>query len=454
MKKIRILSLFLSLLMLMCAVAAPSAGALESVSYSLPEDTTISAQSALVVHLGTSAEKDTMLYSKNADASLAPAAMVRVMVGITAMTIIEEKNLDMDTATGTYTDACFQAIAGSGIATAGMVEGDVWTLRDLLTISMIQSAGDAVETLAFALAGTDTAFVQRMNELASSQVGCTGTVFTNVHGNDDPKQVTTTMDMYRMLRYAMNFAELQSMLSLTDYTVKPKKGEGIILPNVNNLLRASTDSYYAPAQFGRSGWSDLTGPGVAAVARDNGYEYMVVVMGCSQESGNDHFADARTLFRWAFGNFSLTTVRTKNDPIVNVQVRLCWEQDNVQLVPKEDVTAILPDTLDTSTLTVELSDVPSQLDAPVEKGKTYGSAAFYTSDGQKIGEVELVADQSLSRSQWLFIWHCIGSFFTSGWFWGGLFILIALAGGYVLLTIRYNRQRRQQQQRQKPQDKK
>ena len=445
MKKARVFSLFLSLVILASAMAPPTAAALQTVAYSLSKDTTISAQAAMVVHLGSSTEKDMIIYSKDITQRLSPAGMVRIMVGITAMTILEEKKLDMDTATGAYTEACYNVIAGSGIPTAGMDYGDTWTIRDLLTITMIHSAGDVAEALAFTLAGSETAFVNRMNQLAS-KIGCTDTTFKNVHGNDDKGQVSTAMDMYRILRYAMDYPDLQAMLSLSYYDVKPKKGEDITLPSTNNLLRVSTDSYYEPALFGRAGWSDTSGPGVAAVSRDNGYEYMVIVMGASKKTDNGHFADAKSLFRWAFRDFSLTTVRTKNDPIADNKVRLSWDQDHVQLVPKEDFTAIIPDTLDVSALTIKPVDIPDTVNAPVEKGQTYGKAAFYTPDGQKIGEIELVADQSLARSQWLFVWYSIGRFFTSGWFWGGFLLLLALAGGYIVLTIRYNRQRRSQNQ--------
>ena len=176
MKKARVFSLFLSLVILASAMAPPTAAALQTVAYSLSKDTTISAQAAMVVHLGSSTEKDMIIYSKDITQRLSPAGMVRIMVGITAMTILEEKKLDMDTATGAYTEACYNVIAGSGIPTAGMDYGDTWTIRDLLTITMIHSAGDVAEALAFTLAGSETAFVNRMNQLAS-KIGCTDTTF-------------------------------------------------------------------------------------------------------------------------------------------------------------------------------------------------------------------------------------------------------------------------------------
>lgn len=445
MKAKRITACLMAILLLV-TLFVPTVTAKQAVSFDLPKETALSAQAALVVHLAPSAERDAIIYQKNAVAPLAPAGLVRVMVGITALTIANEKKLDLKTATGTYTDACYQAIAGTGIPTAGMLEGDIWTLQDLLTISTIHSAGDVVEALVMALADNEAAFVSRMNQIAVG-IGCENTRFKNVHGLDDPEQVSTVTDIYRILRYAIDQPVLNEILSLTHYTVSPKKGADTILPTTNNLLRVSTDSYYEPAILGRAGWSDLTGPSLAAVARVDGYEYMVVVMGCDQKEDTAHYADAKTLFRWAYRDFILTTLRTKNDPIASVPVALSDGADRVQLVPKEDVTAVIPTTMDASAITVKTADLPAEMDAPIEKGTVCGKAIFYTPDGQPLIEVDLVADQAIERSQWLFIWDCIVAFFTSGWFWGIFLSLIALISGYVALTIQHNKKRRQQQAR-------
>ncbi|MGI6264706.1 MAG: D-alanyl-D-alanine carboxypeptidase family protein [Acutalibacteraceae bacterium] len=442
MKRIkRAVCLLLAAWLLTAGFALPAA-ALDTPSYTLSKDTVITAQAAMVVYLGASPEKDAVVYAKNVDQPLAPAGMNRLMVGYTAMKLAEEKKLDLDTATGTYTEAGFDAIAGTGIPTAGMMVGDVWTLRDLVCVSAIQSAGDVVETLAIALAGSEAAFVDKMNALAADDLGCENTRFTNVTGLDDRDQHSTAADTYRIMRGVMKYPDLQQMLGLSYCEITPKKGAAVTLPASTNLLRVSTDSYYAPTLFGRSGWSDLTGPGVAAVARADGYDYMVVVMGCDGQDGAAHFADAKALFRWAFRDLTLATLRTKNDPVTSVPVRLCWDDDRVQLVPSADVNAVIPESLDTGALVVKAVDLPDTVLAPVEKGQVLGKATFSTPDGQVIARCDLVADRALPRSQWLFVWYGVGRFFGSGWFWGIFLLLIAAIGGYILLTIHHNRTRR------------
>ena len=152
--------------------------------YTLPEDRPVYSDTALLVNLGSRIEQDTVLYAREADTVRAPGAMVRFMVVAYALSRIQELGLDMDTATGTYTLEMFNGyVAGTGVPTANMQFGETWTLRDLMAASFLQSASDAVTTLAFAIDGGVKEYVKGMNKLADT-LGCDYTHFGNVTGLD------------------------------------------------------------------------------------------------------------------------------------------------------------------------------------------------------------------------------------------------------------------------------
>ena len=130
-------------LLLSGVVSATAAG------YPLPADVTINAQSAILVSLAGNPASDMVLYEKDADEVRAPGAMMRYMVLAYALHRIEEKGLDIDEDTGSYTIALFnEFVAGTGVPTANMAYGETWTLRDLMTVSFIHNASDAVVVLA------------------------------------------------------------------------------------------------------------------------------------------------------------------------------------------------------------------------------------------------------------------------------------------------------------------
>ena len=415
--------------------------------YTLSEGTTVYAGSALVMSLGSSPETDVVLFARAADEVHAPGAMMRYMVVAYALHRIGELGMDMDTATGAYTLEMFnECVAGTGVPTANMQFGETWTLRDLMTVSFFQNASDAVTTLAYALDGGVKPFVRGMNALAA-EIGCDHSHFANVTGLDSLSQYTTARDMYRIIRYAGRFSEFEDMVSQRQYTVHPVAGgKARTLTGVNSMMQSSSVFYYAPLVHSRTGLSDHEGRTCASVARDSGYEYLTVVMACPEtnaagESGL-HFRDTRTLFRWAYNQFTYATVLGKSEILASVKVDLSWSTDHVNLVPAKEFATVVENKLDPDQVIKKVTLYQDRVEAPVEKGTVYGKVELIVNVDQKIGEVDLVASDSISRNWLLFAWSGVAAFLSSGWFWLGLGALILLLAGYALLNVVYNRRRR------------
>ncbi|MDD2417622.1 MAG: hypothetical protein PHP68_01120 [Oscillospiraceae bacterium] len=416
--------------------------------YQLPSNTELSAKAAIVVNLGANEQEDTVLFELNAHSKRSPAALVRFMVGLTAIEIIREKGLDIDKVTGKYTSTQFNLITGSQLATVQMsyINQEEWTIRDLLSISTIQTAADACVTLATTLAGSNEEFVNKMNSLAT-EIGCKNTSFSNVTGLDSPNQYTTAADLYKIIRYGMNYPEFEPLFSATQYTINPIKG-GIprSYGSTNDMMRRSTPYYYAPMAFGKTGFTDEAGRCLASVARDSGYEYLCVVLGASDTDSQGErgvfYKETKTLYVWAFNNFTYETLLKKNEPIATVKVNLAWNKDKVSLIPKESFSTIAIKGLDLSTIVKRPVGVPESIDAPVKKGQVLGKVQLIIQTDQVIGEVELVASESIERSEVLDVWSKILSFLTSPWFYVGLGLLLLLLIGYIILNIVHNRKRR------------
>lgn len=445
--KIRIASVFVALALLGTLLFPASAESM----YDLPQDKTLTAASAMVVHLGVTAEEDIVLYEKEADVVRAPAALVRLMEAAYALTILEEKNMDMNTATGTYELWMFnQFVAGTGINPVGMEFGETWTIKDLLVASTTSTASDAAVALAAALSETGKVgdFVEGMNQLAK-EIGCTHTSFANVTGLDALTQYTTARDMYKIIRYAMDFPAFQSIVTPLNYTVHPVSGgpESHLVVNSNAMLRSSSSYYYSPLVFGRTGFTDVAGWCLASLASDSGYDYMVIVLGCpNQDSeGNAntaHYADTRMLYRWAFNEFTYKPLLTKNEILANVQVNLAWNKDKVALVPKDEFATVVYNQLEGEDVLKKVELYVEEVDAPVEKGTVYGKVSLIINLDQKIGEVELVASESIEASQILILWDKVSGFLSSPWFYVGLGLVGALLVAYVILNIVHNRKRK------------
>ncbi len=410
------------------------------------EGDTIVSPSALMMYMGVKADQDVMLYEKQADIPYQPGALMRVaMIGY-AMKLITDNHIDMDEATGSYSLQLFNHyVAGTGLHVAMMDFGETWTLRDLLTVCTIQTAADCAVTLATVLSGSPEQFVEGLNGFAQ-ELGCTNSHFTNVIGLNEEGQYMSARDVMTFTRYAMEYPELQKMLELTQYTVKPVSGgKTRSWPSSNDMVRQSSPYFYTYAVGGKTGGT-LTESSMVAYGSKDGYEYMAVVMGAPRkdEKGNltgTGYADARRLIRWGLIGFTYEMLARKNEPVGRIDVEDCAQKSSISLVPVEDFPTVVAEDLDLNTVTRRVVCETDALIAPVEQGQHVGTLELYYGE-ELLGQVELVAGESASYSFLYAAWRDVRAFLFSGWFAAILVVLLLLGVGYVVLNIRYNRKRK------------
>lgn len=434
-KKILALILSVSLLAVMGLATAPSAAA-----YTLPDGLSVEAQAAALIFLGGNESEDIFLYEKNIDAVHAPAALIRLMAGAYTLTQVKEKNLDMDAVTGTYTLEMFNThVAGTGVTAVGMEFGETWKLRDLLTVSLIQTASDAATTLAYTVSGGVKEFVEGMNALAK-EIGCERTHFANVTGLDSLSQYTTARDVYRILRYALTFPEFEEMISQKQYAVQPTTGgQPYTIYNRVDMLRSSTGYYYAPLKFGRTGLSEHEGWGLATVAADSGYEYMVILLGSPAKTADGkvgaHYTDTAALYRWAFRNFTYKTLLTDSEILASIKVKNVWGRDAVNLVPEKAFSTVIYNNVEPKDVIKKVTVNEQVLKAPIERGTVYGKVELIVNVDEKIGEVNLVASENMKQSAFLALFSGIGAVLGSGWLWLAVLVIVLAIGGYIAYAV-------------------
>lgn len=439
----RLTAILTAVLLLTAALVTPlSAGA----SYTLPEEVTVSARSALLMYVGSDPTQDAVLFEREADVRRSPSATVRVMVGLYAVREIRERNLDIDTATGVYDRSCYLQITGTGLGVVGMQIGDTWTLRDLLTASMAETAADACVTLCTAISGSVPAFLDGMNYLARD-LGCEDTAFANVTGLDALGQYTTARDLSVIMREAMEYPELVAMMGVRNYEVNPIVGAKQKRATVNSMLRPITDSYYSKLECGRTGYAGEAGRCMVSVAKDGGYRYMAVVLGSAAADGSDraiaHFEDTQNLYEWAFDNFSYKILLSAGQPVSQLPVDLAWSVDTVVLVSGGSFGTVVPNDLDVGAVVLKPKLASDKaVDAPIQKDTEYGYVELYINTDQKLGEVPMVAGSSLERSALLLLWRYVKAVFTSPWPYIAIALFVLLVAGYVALSVVHNRRRR------------
>jgi D-alanyl-D-alanine carboxypeptidase (penicillin-binding protein 5/6) len=176
-------------------------------------------------------ETGDVLYEQNADAKRSPASLVKMMVELLVFRDLESGQVSL--ADSVVTSANASTMGGSQVF---LKHGEKQTIESLLDAIAIASANDAAMAIAEHLAGSETAFVERMNEEAT-RLGCRNTRFANVHGLDlwgKPKNVSTARDIATIARALLEYPRT---IALSSTWRKPFRGGEFWLDNTNKLLR-------------------------------------------------------------------------------------------------------------------------------------------------------------------------------------------------------------------------
>lgn len=184
----------------------------------------ISAASAIAMDL----DNGRVLYGYNTNDKMLIASTTKIMTAIVA---IENGNLDKQIE---ITDVIYEAF-GSAI----YVEvGEKISLRDLLYGLMLRSGNDAALAIAEAVSGSEEAFVYLMNDYAAN-LNMKNTIFYNPHGLEESNgdgNLSTSYDMAKLTKYAMQNKVFQDIFKTKKYTVKTNY-KTYVWHNKNKLLQ-------------------------------------------------------------------------------------------------------------------------------------------------------------------------------------------------------------------------
>ncbi len=389
-------------------------------------------------------DNDEAIFNKNYNKKSAPASLTKIMTALVAL----ERCSDLQSPV-VISQYAIDSLVGTDSSTAGLVPGEKVTMYDLLNCLLIKSANEAAIAIAEYVGGSVPAFLDMMNKKAKD-LGCTGTNYVNVHGLDQEGQYTTAHDMYLICKEAMRNPVFAKIVGRTSYTMpKTNMNEVRILPSTNFMINSNyTDCYVSYATGIKTGTTDDAGRCFITMASKNGYNYIVIVMGADPEDAapgengeNIAFIECKKMIQWAFENIRYKVVAGEDEIITVVDVKYSWSTDFLELVPSEDVAALVPSNLDSSGVYIQPdTDTPEFVKAPVKKGEKVGTATVYYA-GEEIASVDMVASKNVSRSLILAFGGAIATAWNSVIGKIIFILLILLAGGYAGWTVYINKKK-------------
>ena len=358
-------------LALVCLAAAMMSGSVRAAG---PE---LSAPSALLM------EKETgqVLFALGEHEPREPASVTKVMTLLLAMEAIDSGALGYD---DTVTPSAHAASMGG--SQIWLKEGEQMSVRDLLKAVCVVSGNDASVALGEHLAGSETAFVERMNRRAQ-ELGMNDTHFVNCTGLPAEGHVTSAYDIALMSRELI--AKHPDIRQFTTLWMDSLRGGASMLVNTNKLIR-----FYPGATGLKTGSTGTAKFCLSATAERDGMELIAVVL--KAPTSDERFADARALLDYGFATYTLLTV-TPDEALAPIPVTL-GERGAVQPVLTEDNTLLLEKAA-AQGLTKSVS-LPDAVDAPVHAGDPLGALTLTDGAGQTVAELAILAGESVPHVTW------------------------------------------------------
>ena len=243
----------------------------------------INAKSAILMDVTTGK----ILYEQRADMLIAPASLTKVISLYVAMNAISDKKVD-------YNDKVkvSSAAARTGGSRFGLKAGERLTLDKLFYGMAVASGNDASVAVAEHVAGSTSAFVKQMNDLAR-RLGMKNTKFVNVHGLPAQGQLTTARDMLKLAKaYQAHYP-----IARRYHLARSVTHNGHTEPNHNPLV-----GHYTGLDGLKTGWVTAAGYNIIATARQRGHKLIAVILGAPNTSVRA--AEARRLLNAGFSAVS------------------------------------------------------------------------------------------------------------------------------------------------------
>lgn len=300
--------------------------------------------------------------------------MTKVM---TALLALEHGTLT-DSITVTEADLADMDPSGSN---SGLIAGETFTLEELLYCLLIESANDAAPVIANYIAGSESAFVEMMNQKAA-ELGCTGTHFSNTHGLHDTEHYSTARDIAKIMRAALEFDVFRTISSTDLYEMPATEGhEARTLITTNYLIGTYYTGLYLDRRVicGKTGFTTPAGRCVVTLAETDDLQYITVVMGASdgEEDGSYLYGSFLSTSRLLnFGSSGFTTVEALSPNLTVDQIPVADTNECVAVAPSGTVRTLLPSDYDPAQLHT-LYDLSDTLRVPVKAGQVVGTVYRY-----------------------------------------------------------------------------
>ena len=325
-----------------------------------------------------------ILYEKDADLSIYPASMTKIMTSIIAFDLIKKGELTLDEKFIVSENAW--RLSTAGYSSMFIMVGDEVSVENLLRGIIVASGNDACIALAEGIAGTEEEFAVLMTEKAL-EIGMENTNFSNSSGINDPNNYSTVRDILIMSNYLIkNYPEYYHYYKEKEFTWDRTGGDPITQGNRNPLLYKNMG-----ADGIKTGYLAVEKYSLASSIKKKNRR--LIAVGSGFNSKNDRSRQSAKLLTWGLTKFDTILIGKKNDVISELDV---WQgkQKKVKAYISSDIYKTIPKAKKKYLKVTVNYEGP--LEAPIEKNDVIGKMKITFKD-EVVGNYDLFASESVQK---------------------------------------------------------
>ena len=325
-----------------------------------------------------------ILYEKEADISIYPASMTKIMTAIIAFDLIKSGDLNLDEKFIISEKAW--RLSTSGYSSMFIMVGDQVTVENLLRGIIVASGNDACIALAEGIAGTEEEFAMLMTAKAK-ELGMNNTNFSNSSGINDPDNYSTVRDILKMSRYLIReHPEFYKIFAEKEFTWDRTGGDPITQGNRNPLLYKNLG-----ADGIKTGYLAVERYSLASSLDRNGRRLIAVASGFKTK--NSRSKESTKMLTYGLTNFDLVQIAKAREPFQKVDVWL-GKENTVNVYTEEDIFKTIKKAKK-KLLKVSVK-YEGPVEAPIKKDQKIGIIRVVY-DQEILGEYDLLASKGVKK---------------------------------------------------------
>ena len=325
-----------------------------------------------------------ILYEKDADISIYPASMTKIMTSIIAFDLIKSGDLSLDEKFIVSEKAW--RLSTAGYSSMFIMVDDNVSVEDLLHGIITASGNDACIALAEGIAGTEEEFAILMT-VKAKELGMDNTNFANSSGINDPDNYSTVRDILTMSNYLIKeHPKFYEWFSIKKFTWNKTGGDPITQGNRNPLLYRNIG-----ADGIKTGYLAVEKYSLASSLIRNGRR--LIAVGSGFETKNARSRESSKLLTYGLTNFDLIEINKATKTVDKIDVWLGKDQQ-VNVYVNEDIYKTIKKAKK-RLLKVSLK-YEGPIEAPVKKDDIIGKFRVVYNE-ELIGEYDLLAANDVEK---------------------------------------------------------